>query len=61
MSQVKQALGLVGLLAAIAGVALESRLGVWVAIGVLAASAVIRLVGAVRARRAVPEAEESDG
>ena len=61
MSQVKQALGLVGLLAAIAGVALESRLVVWVAIGVLAASAVIRLVGAVRARRAVPEAEESDG
>jgi len=61
VSQVKQALGLVGLLAAIAGVALESRLVVWVAIGVLAASAVIRLVGAVRARRAVPEAEESDG
>ena len=61
MSQVKQALGLVGLLAAIAGVALESRLVVWVAIGVLAASAVIRVVGAVRARRATPEAEESDG
>ena len=59
MSQVKQALGLVGLLAAIAGVALESRLVVWVAIGVLAASAVIRVVGAVRARRAERQAERS--
>jgi len=59
VSQVKQALGLVGLLAAIAGVALESRLVVWVAIGVLAASAVIRVVGAVRARRAERQAERS--
>jgi len=59
--QLKQAFGLVGLLVAIAGIALESRLVVWVAIGVLAASAIIRLVLAVRTRRAESEAEESDG
>jgi len=59
--QLRQALGLVGLLVAIAGIALESRLVVWVAIGVLAASAIIRLVLAVRTRRAESEAEESDG
>jgi hypothetical protein len=52
VSQLRLALGLVGLLMAIAGIALESRLVVWVAIGVLAVSAVIRVVGAVRARRA---------
>jgi type II secretory pathway pseudopilin PulG len=46
---------------AIAGMALESRLVVWAAIGILAASAIIRLVLAVRARRAESEAEESDG
>jgi len=57
----RQALGLVGLLVAIVGIALESRLVVWVAIGILAASVLQRAVTSIRARRArddAPDAEE---
>ena len=60
MSQLKQALGLVGLLAAIAGVALESRLVVWVAIGILAVSVLIRAVASIRSRRARDDASGAE-
>jgi hypothetical protein len=46
---------------AIVGIALESRLVVWVAIGILAASVLQRAVTSIRARRArddAPDAEE---
>jgi cytidylate kinase len=60
VSQLKQALGLVGLLVAIAGVALESRLVVWVAIGILAVSVLIRAVVSIRSRRGREDAPGAD-
>ena len=41
---VKSGAGLAGLILALAGIALESRALVWVAIGVLGVSVVVRLV-----------------
>ncbi len=48
MNRVKQYLGLLGILVAVAGVALESRWVVWGAVGMLAASVVIRLIAGRR-------------
>lgn len=59
MSRLKLVLGLAGLLAALAGIALETPAVVWAAIGLLGASAMIRAVIAIRARRAERNAEES--
>jgi hypothetical protein len=44
MSQVKQVLGVLGLIAAMAGIALQSRWMVWVAIGLLGASISLRVI-----------------
>jgi hypothetical protein len=44
MNQVKQVLGILGLIAALAGIALQSRWMIWVAIGLLGASIVLRLI-----------------
>jgi 4-hydroxybenzoate polyprenyltransferase len=51
VSRLKQVLGLVGLLAALAGIALENPVLVWTAICLLGASAVIRAVLAIQVRR----------
>lgn len=58
MIPVRQVLGTLGLLVAVAGVATGSRLVVWIAIVVLGASVALRVVDRVRRRRA-EEAEES--
>jgi hypothetical protein len=55
VSQVKQLLGILGLLAAVAGVALGYRWMVWVAIGLLGASIIVRMVIAAKARRSEEE------
>ena len=57
MSRAKQVLGLLGLMAALAGIALNNRILIWVAIGLLGASIVARMVAAGQARRA----EEQQG
>ena len=44
MTQAKQALGLLGLIVALAGIALNNRLLIWVAIGLLGASIVARMM-----------------
>ena len=60
MSRAKLVLGLLGLIAALAGIALDNRILVWVAIGLLGASIVARMITSGRARRAEEE-EESTG
>lgn len=55
MTRAKQVLGLLGLLAALAGIALDNRILIWVAIGLLGASIVARMIAAGRARRAEEE------
>ena len=44
MSQVKQAFGILGLMAALAGIALQSQWLVWLAIGFLGVSIVLRMI-----------------
>ncbi len=51
MIQARQAVGLLGLLAALAGIATGSTVVVWVAIGLLGASVLLRAVGTILARR----------
>lgn len=51
MTLVKQVLGILGLMVAIAGIALGYRWLVWVAIGLLGASIVLRMAIAAKARR----------
>ncbi len=51
MSQLKQVLGILGLMAAMAGIALQHRWLVWTAIGLLGASMVIRMILGAKARR----------
>ena len=52
MSQAKQVLGLLGLIAALAGIALNNRVLIWAATGLLGASIVARAILARQARRA---------
>jgi hypothetical protein len=58
VSQVKQLLGVLGLLVAVAGVALGYRWMVWVAIGLLGASIVLRMIVAAKARRSEEQPPE---
>lgn len=51
MNEVKQGLGLLGLLAAVFALALDSDTLFWVTIGLLGASVAIRIVQALRARQ----------
>lgn len=51
MNQLKQVLGILGLMAALAGIAFEQPVLVWIAIGVLGASMMLRMVVAARDRR----------
>jgi hypothetical protein len=51
MSQVKQVLGILGLIAALAGIALQNRWLVWLAIGLLGASIVLRMIISASARK----------
>ena len=51
MTRFKQAVGILGLLVAVAGVALGYQWMVWIAIGLLGLSIVLRLVISARARR----------
>jgi hypothetical protein len=55
VNQAKQVLGLLGLIAALAGIALNNRILVWVAIGLLGASIVARMIVASHARRSEQE------
>ena len=55
MSQAKQVLGVLGLLAALAGIALDNRILIWVAIGLLGASIAVRMLIARRTRHEEPE------
>ncbi|MBS1241644.1 MAG: hypothetical protein H6R40_1071 [Gemmatimonadetes bacterium] len=50
--EVRQYLGLAGIVLALAGVALESRYVVWAAIGLLGTSVLLKVLQAVRRRRA---------
>ena len=59
MSRAKQVLGILGLMAALAGIALNNRILIWVAIGLLGASIAARMIAASQARRA--EQEEGGG
>jgi len=62
--QARQAVGLLGLLAALAGIATGSRVVVWVAIGLLGASVLMRAVAKLLARRreqSPPEAGNPPG
>lgn len=64
MIQDRQAVGLLGLLAALAGVATNSPVVVWVAIGLLGASVLLRAVATILARRretAAPDAGNPPG
>ena len=64
MIQARQAVGLLGLLAALAGIATGSSVVVWVAIGLLGASVLMRVVAAILARRreaAAPDAGDPPG
>ncbi|HKP27784.1 MAG TPA: hypothetical protein VJU15_00180 [Gemmatimonadales bacterium] len=60
MSRAKQILGLLGLMTAIAGIALENRVMVWIAIGLLALSVLLRIVVQARLRREERSREQSD-
>jgi hypothetical protein len=51
MIRLKQALGLAGILVGLGGIGLDNRVVVWVAIGMLGASVVIRIALAVVERR----------
>jgi len=51
VNRLKQVLGILGLTAALAGIALENRWLVWLAIGLLGASIVLRMMLSSRARR----------
>lgn len=51
MNRLKQALGLAGLLLALAGIALEQPFVIWIAIALLATSVVLRAVLSWRERR----------
>ena len=51
MNTIKQAVGILGLLVAVAGIALDYRWLVWVAIGLLGLSVILRMVISARARR----------
>lgn len=55
----RHALGLIGMLLAVAGLALDSSYLVWAAIGVLGVSFVLRLVAAKRRRDAAVDGEDS--
>jgi len=62
--QARQAVGLLGLLAALAGVATNRPVVVWVAIGLLGASVLLRAVATILARRretASPDAGNPPG
>jgi hypothetical protein len=59
VTRLKQVLGVLGLLAALAGIALNNRPIIWVAIGLLGASILLRAVIGARERRA--EGEEEAG
>lgn len=64
MIQARQALGLVGLLTALAGIATDNSIVVWVAIGLLGVSVVLRAVATIVARRGdqgSPEAANPPG
>ena len=64
MIQARQAVGLLGLLVALAGIATGSSVVVWVAIGLLGASVLMRVVAAILARRreaAAPDAGDPPG
>ena len=52
MIRLKQVLGILGMIAGVAGIALQNRSLVWIAIGFLAASIVARMLVSVRERRA---------
>lgn len=52
MTQLKQAAGILGLIAAIAGIALNHRVIIWIAIGLLGVSLALRMLISARARRA---------
>jgi predicted phage tail protein len=57
--QARQAVGLLGLLAALAGIATNNAIVVWVAIGLLGASVLLRAVATILARKretAAPDA-----
>jgi hypothetical protein len=51
VSRLKQVLGLLGMLAGVAGIALQNRSLVWIAIGFLGASIVARMLVSMRERR----------
>lgn len=51
MIQLRQAVGLLGLLVALAGIATGSTVVVWVAIGLLGASVLLRALATLLARR----------
>jgi hypothetical protein len=55
VSRLKQVLGLLGMLAGVAGIALQNRSLVWIAIGFLGASIVARMLVSMRERRAGSE------
>jgi len=55
----RHGLGLIGMLLAVAGLALDSRYLVWAAIGVLGVSFVLRVVAAKRRRDAAAHPEDS--
>lgn len=62
MSQLKQVLGVLGLMVALAGVALGYRWLVWIAIALLGCSLVARVVHKARSRRMQsPEHSNGDG
>lgn len=64
MIQLRQAVGLLGLLVALAGIATGSTVVVWVAIGLLGASVLLRAVATILARRreeGAPEAGDPPG
>lgn len=64
MTRARQALGLLGLMAALAGIATDNKAVVWVAIGLLGASVLMRAVTAILARRreqSPPEAGNPPG
>lgn len=51
MSHLKQAFGILGLIAALAGIALQNRWLVWIAIGLLGASIVLRMIMSASAQK----------
>jgi hypothetical protein len=62
VSQLKQVFGLLGLIVALAGIALGNQVLVWVAIGLLGVSIVVRMLIAERTRKAErEEPRDTDG